>query len=317
MPVIEPSSYRAPWWLHNGHMQTILAALRRAPAIAYERERIETPDGDVLELDWNRDGAGRLVIISYGMESDPQSPYIRSAVHALRNAGCDVLVWNFRGSGGAPNRKVHFYHGGLYQDLESVILHALARGYCDIRLAGFSLGGNMTLNYLGHRAASIPSAVRRAAVFSAPVDVADCARRLRRPANRLYVRLFLRSFRRKIRAKMAVMPGQLDDAGYDAIATIEDYDARYTVPHFGFADVEDMYRRVSSAPVLPHIRLPTLLVNAVDDPFIGAPSLPFAVARQHLFLHFESPRHGGHLGFLRARGGSWMNDRLVAFLAED
>jgi len=278
---------------------------------------METPDGDVLDLDWDGDAAERLVIISYGMESNPRSPYIRSTVHALREAGCDVLVWNFRGSGGSPNRKVHFYHGGLFQDLEAVVHHALARGYGDIRLAGFSLGGNLTLNYLGHRAAAMPSAVMRAAVFSAPVDVAECARLLRRPANRLYARLFLRSFRKKIRAKMAVMPGRIDDAGYDAISSLEEYDARYTVPHFGFADVDDMYRRVSSAPLLTHIRVMTLLVNAMDDPFIGPASLPFDAARENTRLHFECPRHGGHLGFLPAYGDSWMTSRLVAFLAGD
>lgn len=314
MPLIPASSYHAPTLLRNGHLQTMLAPFRRAPAIAYRRERIDTPDGDFLDLDWAQEGRARpLVVISYGMESDAQSPYVRGVVAALIAAGFAALVWNYRGCSGEPNRKIHFYHGGLVDDLHAVIAHAIGRGWSDIRLAGFSLGGNLMLNYLGRRGDTVPEAVTGAAAFSSPTDVADCARQLKRGMNRLYERLFLRSFRTKIRAKMPQHPGHLDDHGYDSIATLEQYDERYTVPHFGFESVPVFYRAVSSRFVLDGIRRSTLLVAALDDPFMGPECIPFAEAGRSAFLHLETPRHGGHLGFLE-RNGSWMERRLRAWL---
>lgn len=315
MPLLSSSSYVAPIWLRNGHVQTVINAFRPAPAMAYERERIDTPDGDFLELDWRTAGRSRLVIVSYGMESAPSTPYVRGVVAALVAADFDVVVWNYRGCGGTPNRKEHFYHGGLIDDLHAVVLRGIDRGYCDIRLAGFSLGGNLLLNYLGRMGDQLPAAVRRAAAFSVPVDVAACAVQLRKPANRLYARLFLRSFRRKIRAKMAVMPDRVNDHAFDSIATLEDYDERYTVPHFGFGTVPRMYHAVSSLHVLDQIRTPVLLVNALDDPFMGATCFPSSIARasEHLFL--ETPRHGGHLGFLTTPRSSWMETRVVQFLS--
>lgn len=316
MPLIAHSGYRAPFHLLNGHVQTIWNAFRRAPAIAYRRERIETPDGDFLDLDWaGEDLARPLVIVCYGMESDARSPYIRGIVAALLAAGFAAVVWNYRGCSGEPNRKIHFYHGGLVEDLHTVVLHAIARGWTDLRLAGFSLGGNLLLNYLGRRGDAVPAEVRCGAAFSSPTDVADCARHLKRGMNRFYERLFLRSFREKIRAKMKHHPGRLDDDGYDRLASLEDYDERYTVPHFGFENVPVFYRAVSSRFVLDGIRRPTLLVTALDDPFMGPVCIPFEEAKLSAFLHLETPAHGGHLGFLE-RGGSWMERRLVDWLRE-
>ena len=328
MPLVEKSEYAAPWWLRNGHVQTIANAFRRAPRVAYLRERIETPDGDFLDLDWCKSGAGgpvcpaqtrtsapRLAVVSYGMESESSSAYVRATVALLCAENFDVVVWNYRGCGGEPNRKLHFYHGGLIADLDAVIRHAIARGYSDIRLAGFSLGGNLLLNWLGHRGADVPAAVKRAVAFSVPTDVADCAVQLHGPLNRIYARLFLRSFRKKVRAKMAAMPGQLDDRAFDSIATLEDYDGHYTVPQFGFASVADMYRSVSSRHVIGSIRVPTLIVCALDDPFMGPNCFPADAARENPNIFLECPRHGGHLGFLQSGGGSWMEKRVVDFLA--
>ena len=319
MPLIETSEYRAPWWLPNGHVQTILAPLRSAPAIYFARERIETPDGDFLDLDWAsalRAGmpSPPLVVISYGMESEPSSPYVRACVAALHEKNFDAVVWNYRGCSGEPNRKIHFYHGGLIGDLEAVIQRAMARGYADIRLVGFSLGGNLTLNYLGHRGADVPPAVKCAVAFSAPADVGGCTRELRKPLKKIYAKIFLRAFREKIRAKMAAMPGQIDDRAFDSIATLEDYDERYTVPHFGFANVLEFYRAVSSRHVIADIRVQTLIVSALDDPFMGPDCVPFDAARGNPNVFLETPRHGGHLGFLLRGGGSWMEKRIIEFM---
>lgn len=315
------SRYLAPRWLRNAHVQTVLGSFRRAPAVRYRRERMDTPDGDFLDLDWLQPEApaayAPLLIISFGMEGDPQRAYVRGMARAFGDAGWNVLVWNYRGTSGEPNRKVHFYHGGLVEDLEAVIRHALRRGCLRVALCGFSLGGNLTLNYLGRRGAEIPAELAGAVCFSVPCDVEDCAVQMRRPANRLYMNRFLSSFRGKIRAKMQVMPELINDHGYESIRTLEDYDERYTVPHFGFANVPEFYRWVSSRYVLRRVSIPTLLVNALDDPLMGPPCFPRDAAAANPSLHLELPRRGGHLGFLRGPGHrrNWMEERALEFLA--
>lgn len=318
MPCV-PSTYRAPVGLRNPHLQTVLGSFRRAPATAYRRERIETPDGDFLDLDWagNATGAGGrpLAILSFGMEGDPQRPYVRGMVCAFRSAGWDALVWNYRGTSGEPNRKAHFYHGGLIEDLDAVIGHARARGCARMALVGFSLGGNLVLNYLGRRGGDVPACVTGAAVFSVPCDVADCAAQMRKWENRIYMNRFLLSFRDKIRAKMQVMPDAVSDRGFERIRSLEDYDERYTVPLFGFDSVPAFYRWVSSKYVLARIAVPTLMVNALDDPIMGPACHPRAEADANPRLFLESPPHGGHLGFLRLGAArNWMEDRAIEFL---
>lgn len=315
MPLI-PSTYRAPWWLRNGHRQTVLGAFRPAPALRYERERIETPDGDFLDLDWLAASAGRpLALLSFGMEGHAQRPYVRGMADAFRGAGWDVVVWHYRSTSGEPNRKLHFYHSGMVEDLEAVLSQARRRGYRRIALIGFSLGGNMVLNYLGRRGHDAAPEVVAAAVFSVPCEVMDCAQRLRAPENELYTRRFLESFREKIRGKMPHWPGRISDEGYETIRTLEDYDARYTAPHFGFPDVPTFYRAVSSRYVLANIARPTLMVNALDDPFMGPLCFPTEAAQAHPLLVLETPAYGGHLGFLRGpfHRHNWCEERAVEF----
>lgn len=319
MPVLAGSSYRPPFGLGNGHAQTLLAhIIRRPPAVAYRRERIETPDGDFLDLDWASEGGDRLAVISYGMEGSSQGDYTRGMACALMEEGWSVLVWNFRGCSGEPNRKLHFYHGGLIEDLESVLAHArAARRPRALALVGFSLGGNLTLNYLGRRAGALPPELVGAVAISAPVEVQDCADQLRRRENRLYTQRFLRLFRNRARAKMRTQPGLISDAPFAHIRTLEDYDAAYTAPHFGFASVPDLYRFVSPRQHLPKIRVPTLLVSARNDPFLGGHSFPVEEARQNPALHLEMPGSGGHLGFITLpRSGRWWTEaRTLEFLA--
>lgn len=319
MPVISTSTYRAPFGFANAHVQSILPRLiRRQESPTWRRDRIETDDGDDLDLDWSTSARSTLAVISYGMEGSPRGDYTVGMARALLDAGRDVLVWNYRGCGGEPNRKIHFYHGGLTGDLHRVITHAAdAGGYGSVELVGFSLGGNLVLNYLGHRGSDVPNVVKRAVAISAPVDVADCARALKRPGGGLYVRRFLRFFRSKIRAKAARGAG-ISDEGFDDIRTLEDYDARYTVPHFGLGTWQNFYRFVSSRHVLRYIRVPTLIINAKDDPFLGPDCFPESAASENPSLFLETPEHGGHLGFLTwpINRSSWLEKRAITFLEE-
>jgi hypothetical protein len=318
MPIAE-SNYRAPLLLTNGHVQTILTPfLRNGNGVGYARERIKTPDDDFLDLDWATFGRPRIAIVSAGMEGFSTRPYVMGMVRALHGAGWDAVAWNYRGCSGEPNRKLHFYNGGMVEDLHAVVEACLRRGYREIALVGFSLGGNLLLNYLGRRGPDVIPEVTRAVAISAPVDVADCADQLNTPGGRIYTKLFLASFREKIRAKMKMMPDRLNDDGYEKIRTLQEYDARYTCPHFGFATIPEFYRWVSSRWVLDRVARPTLIINAKNDPFMGPGCYPVEQSRANPHLTLEMPGSGGHLGFITfpRQGAWWTEKRTVEFLSK-
>lgn len=328
MPLL-PSSYRPPaYLLGSGHLQTIVPALlRRVPDVAYRRERIELPDGDFLALDWAAAAgplptpppAGKLAIISHGLEGSSARAYIRGMARALTRAGLDALAWNYR-SCGEPNRLLRSYHLGDTGDLHHVIGHALATGrYEHLYLTGFSAGGNVTLKYLGENAARVPAAVRRAAVFSVPTDLKASSLHFARPQNQVYLRRFLKSLRQKIRDKAALLPGEVDLTGLEDLRDFPEFDDRYTAPMHGFASAEEYYAQASSGHYLAGIRVPTLLVNAQNDPFLPPACFPRAEAAASEFVFLETPADGGHVGFAEGRpdGLYYSERRAVEFLLAD
>ena len=206
MPVIL-SRFHPPALLAGGHLQTILAALLpRRIALATERERLELPDGDFLDLDWTRAGHDRLAILSHGLEGSSTQKYVRGLAATLHAAGWDVLAWNFRGCSGEPNRLLRAYHSGDTADLAAVIARA-ARDYPRIVLAGFSLGGNVTLKYVGE----VPPhpAIIAAAAISVPLDLASSARALDQcRGNRLYLRRFIVPLVVRSKPRRALFPAR-------------------------------------------------------------------------------------------------------------
>jgi predicted alpha/beta-fold hydrolase len=302
MPLLTTSDYRPAALLANGHLQTIAAStMRRVPEVRYQRERLELPDGDFVDLDWSLASpvpAGRLGIISHGLEGDSGRPYVRGMARALNQAGFDALAWNYRGCGGETNRLLRAYHLGDTDDLAAVIGHAVAsRHYPELFLTGFSAGGNVTLKYLGENAARVPSQVKRAAVFSVPTDLKASSVHISRWQNRIYLRRFLNSLRDKMRVKEAHLPGQLDLSELDKLRDFPQFDERYTAPLHGFASADDYYAQSASGQYLGGIRIPTLLVNALNDPFLPASCFPREAALASLFFYLETPAEGGHVGF--------------------
>lgn len=313
MPLV-PSTYRAPAFLRGGHCQTIVPALlRRAPFLTTRRERLELPDGDFLDLDWAADGRDRLAILSHGLEASSRAAYIQGMAAALRRRGWDVLAWNCRGCGGEPNRLPRAYHSGASEDLDEVVRHALAvHPAGKIDLIGFSLGGNMTLKYLGERA--LPERLHRAVAFSVPCDLACSSARLGEAANRIYMERFLRSLRAKIREKHARFPGLVDPAGLRDVRDFRGFDDRYTAPLHGFRDAADYWARSSSRPFLSRITIPSLLVNAANDPFLGPGCFPREEAMASGRFHLEIPEEGGHCGFSSGGRETWAERRAAGFL---
>ncbi len=317
MPVI-PSSYRAPWWLRNGHVHTVYASLRRrVRGIRYERERLELDDGDFLDLDWARVADARgVVVVSHGLEGSSAAAYVKGMARAFNRRGWDAVAWNQRGCSGEPNRLPRLYHSGVSDDLGRVAGHAAAKGYRRVGLVGFSLGGNVTLKLAGELGGRVPPWLVGVVGISVPVDLAGSSAAMARPANRIYMAQFLRRLRGKIRAKQAGFPGLFDDGGFGRIRTFREFDGRYTAPLHGFGGAEDYWERAGAGRVLGDIRLPALLLNAHDDPFLSPGCFPGTLAGGHEFLHGEFPEHGGHVGFMGGgeRAESFMERRAVEFL---
>ena len=323
MPLVAKSYYQSPFYLFNGHLQTIVPSLwRTVPDVTYQRERLELPDGDFLNLDWSRLPAMRptdgLALVSHGLEGDASRPYVRGMVRALNRAGLDALAWNYRSCGGEMNRLLRSYHLGDTDDLHEVLQHALATGrYRRVYLVGFSAGGNVTLKYLGEDAGRVPAEVQRAAVFSVPTDLRASSVHISRPQNQVYMRRFLKSLRQKVRDKAQLLPGQVDLDGIEELRDFYQFDSRYTAPMHGFDSAEAYYRYASSGRYLGGIRLPTLLVNAQNDPFLPASCFPRELAEQSSYVFLETPPEGGHVGFAENTGEYYSERRAVEFLTAE
>ena len=258
-------------------MQTIVPALsRKVPRVTTRKERLELDDGDFLDLEWCEEGRSRVAILSHGLEATAGASYIQSMAGALVRAGWDVLAWNYRGCSGEMNRLLRFYHSGASDDLARVVDHVLAVHPAEsVDLVGFSLGGNMTLKYLGELGEAVPERIGRAAAFSVPCDLACSSRTLGNFVNRtFYMRRFINSLAGKIQAKQPMFPEDLSLDGIGELRTFKDFDDRYTAPLHGFRDAEDYWARSSSRQFLSRITVPSLLVQAANDPFLGPGCYP-------------------------------------------
>lgn len=298
MPII-PSTYRAPWFLRNGHAHTICpAAFRRVADVRYIRERIELEDGDFLDMDWSRAQGRNALVIAHGLEGSSDGAYVKGMARAFNRRGWDVAAMNFRGCSGEPNRLLRSYHSGATDDLLHIVRHVHRSGYERVGLVGFSLGGNMVLKLLGELGGDAPSWLTGGVGVSVPCDLKAACEAMARRINALYMRRFLVSLREKLRSKQARFPVEMDDSGYERLKTFQHFDDRYTAPLHGFRDAEDYWDRCSALAFLPAIRRPALLLNALDDPFLAPECFPNEMAAAHQWLHLETPLHGGHTGFV-------------------
>jgi uncharacterized protein len=314
MPVLA-SRFCPPFFLWNGHVQTVLTALLpRRSDVAFQNERLELIDGDFVDLGWARIGADRLVILSHGLEGSSDARYIRGMAAKLNAAEWDVLVWDFRGCSQEMNRLARFYHSGETGDLGAVINFA-ATSHSRIALVGFSLGGNLILKYLGE--SNPHPAIVGGAAISAPLDLAATARALDRHWSRwIYRDSFIKSLIAKVNAKAVRFPDVFDVSGIRKIRTFEQFDDRYTAPIHGFGDAEDYWEKSSARQYLRRINVPTLILNACDDPLLTPESFPVTEAEGNPCLFLEMPKWGGHLGFIDLVYGidPWSERRVAEFL---
>lgn len=309
--------YKPPLWLRNGHVQSVWPSLfRKVPLQQPERIRLATDDGDELLLDWYRQGSGRLAVISHGLEGHSRRPYVLGLARALLQEGWDVLAWNFRSCGGEMNRLPRFYHSGATEDLAAVVRHGLSGGYPALALAGFSMGGNLSLLYLGQQGERLDARIAGAVTFSVPCDLAGSADVLAAPAQKIYMNRFLRDLEVKMVAKARLYPELIDVEGYGKLRTFHEFDNRYTAPLHGFRDARDYWQQCSALFRLKDIRVPALMVNAADDPFLSSACYPESRSVTGRNVTLEVPGWGGHVGFVeRNRDGRyWSERRAVDFM---
>lgn len=308
-------NYKPPFFLFNAHLETIFPSqFRKVKLPPYQRERIDTPDRDFIDLDWLKRGSKKLVIISHGLEGDSTRPYVKGMAKALSENGYDVLAWNYRGCSGEMNKALRFYHSGATDDLATVADHA-APHYTEINLVGFSLGGNLTLKYLGEERTK-PERLKKAVVFSVPLDLHTSCIKISEPANWVYSRRFLRSLRKKVLEKSKIMH-ELDASGLKKVRTLYAFDDLFTGPIHGFKSALDYYTQSSSIRVVNNIQTPTLIVNAKNDPFLSSECYPNNLLKNHPQVTFESPERGGHVGFAQftKNGLYWSEERVLEFLS--
>jgi predicted alpha/beta-fold hydrolase len=310
------TTYTPPFFLFSPHLETIFPALLRRVSIKpYTRERISTPDNDFLDLDWLQQGSDKLVIISHGLEGNSSRAYIKGMAKVFFSNNYDVLAWNYRGCSEEMNRQLRFYHSGATDDLNTVINHAIDQKYYkNISVIGFSLGGNITLKYLGERTPR--TEIKKGVAISVPMDLRTSCEKISRPSNRIYASRFIKSLKKKIITKAALMPG-LDTSGIDKIKTLLEFDNRYTAPLHGFKDAVDYYTRCSAINFVNNITTPTLIINTQNDPFLSPECFPSDLLKDHKHVHLEILLRGGHVGFTQfnKNGLYWSEQRAMEFIA--
>jgi len=317
-----PLAYRAPRWLAGGHAQTIWPYRLPRIGVPLRRERVDTPDGDFWDFDWldaPADEEAPLVVLFHGLEGGSTSHYARALLAALAKRRMRGVVLHFRGCGGEPNRTPRAYHSGDYAEVGAMLAHVRAHAPppTPIYAVGVSLGGSALLNWLGRTANDARNVVTAAAAVSAPLDLVAAGRSIDRGVNRIYARHFLATLKPKSLGIATRFPGVLDERRIRRARTMWEFDEAVTAPLHGFMGADDYWSRASSKPWLRAISVPTLVLNARNDPFIPAVSLP---ARNDVseWVTLEQPAGGGHAGF--AHGPfpgrlEWLPARLLHYFA--
>jgi predicted alpha/beta-fold hydrolase len=343
--------YAGPLWLAGGHLQTIVPALfGYKPALSLRRERWRTPDGDFIDLDWAGDVPGfpappateatgakaekgatglhappPLLVLFHGLEGNSDSHYARWAMSTAVARGWRAVIPHFRSCSGALNEAPRFYHSGDAVEIDWILARLQGESAPGTRLfvVGVSLGGNALLRWLGENPVLAPQRVRAAAAISSPVDLTAGGHALARGFNRVYTRHFLHTLKAKSQLKLQQFPGLFDRDAMLRADTLHRFDDIVTAPLHGFKDADDYWLRASAKPILPNITVPTLVLNARNDPFLPASALP-TPAQVSDCVTLEQPATGGHVGFLGAgtrnsasadtqKGGAWLASRLLQF----
>ncbi|MXV37514.1 alpha/beta fold hydrolase [Flavobacteriaceae bacterium Ap0902] len=315
MPIIQ-STYHAPFWIRPMDLMTIyMAKGRKVHGILYQRERVELPDDDFIDLDWSRakKATDKCILMLHGLEGSSKSQYMLGVAKKFNQAGFDVCAMNFRSCSGEPNRKFTSYHSGKTDDVIEVLNHLLAQNqYDQLILHGVSLGANVALKLTGENQV-LPKELKAVIAISAPIDLAGSAGNLLKKRNFLYAYNFQQQLKNKVLQKHTQFPDQISLDAIKSIKNMIDFDNVYTAPAHGFQDAQDYYAQNSSLQFLAAIDVPTLVLNALNDSFISKKSFPYDIARDQPCLYLETPKYGGHVAFWQKGAFTYNEDRALEF----
>lgn len=318
MPNI-PSLYKPPLVFKNSHLSTIYSGLfRKVPVLHQKRERIFLADGDFLDLDWSfaQKPSKKVIILIHGLEGNAQRAYILGSAKLFNPSDYDCCSINLRGCSGEANALFRSYHSGATEDLESVIQHILeTKKYTEIYIKGFSLGGNLALKYAGEKRHR-PKELKKIVAISVPCDLHNSLQQLLKPKNALYAARFKKHLIKKLKTKQKLFPQEILDTDINSIHTLLDFDNFYTSKAHGFTDAMDYYEKSNCLQFLPNISIPTLLINAKNDSFLGESCFPIAIAEKNTFINLEIPKYGGHVGFVGQKNVTYTEKRALSFFKE-
>jgi len=319
MPILE-NSYHPSTILQNGFINTVYRTFTSSKDIAYDRRRIFTKDADFLDIDFIHQPSKTLVIVLHGLEGSSQSTYVKDLVNHLTTQELAVASLNFRSCSGEDNLKLQSYHSGKTDDLDTTIQYISQHfDYTNLCLIGFSMGGSMVLKYVGENE-QLDIKIRCAMAVSVPCDLAGSSLELSKKHNYIFMQRFLRSLKKKTFQKLVKYPNTVIKK--DAVKNAQnffDFDAAVTAPIFGFKSAQDYWEKNSCKPFLKHIKIPTLLINALDDSFLSKSCHPFEVAKTSKYFHFLPTTHGGHVGFNHpfiGQSEQWLEKKLFSFLQQ-
>ena len=314
--LVKNSRFKANGALKNSHFSTIypLVKLTKGFTAALDREVIHLEDGDFLEVDYYRAGNQKLLLLAHGLEGSSRQRYMLYMIDYFSKNGYDICSINFRSCSGKMNKTARLYHSGEIQDF-SHIIDLLSQQYNHIELSGFSMGGNIILRYLGQMGDKLPAIVKKAAVFSVPIDLGDCSKQLSSGFNKVYTEYFMKSLRKKVDHLNSTFP-ELKLPHSKSLKNFPQFDSLITAPLFDFKSADDYYYNASSIRSLDKIQIDTLLVNAANDPFLGKKCFPVEQLKNHPKVSLEVPQWGGHVGFFENLKSDrpWFVERAFEFL---
>ena len=304
----------------NGHFNTIYRPLFMKNTIVYNRIRVTTWDADFIDLDFSFVGSKSLVLLIHGLEGSSQSNYMITTSNYLNKKGFDTVCMNLRGCSGEDNLLLGTYHSGKTDDVDFIIKY-LSKNYSydEIIIVGFSLGGNLTLKYLGEFI-DVPSEVKGGVAVSVPIDLTSSQAELNKLKNKIYLNEFLKTMKLKLLKKAEKFPDfKLNKELLLKASKFRHLEKQYTVPVFGFESSEDYWQKASSKPFIPEIKVPTLLINALNDSFLSKECYPVKEAKNMNNFYLLTPNYGGHVGFISSfthTENDWLEKSITQFIEE-
>ena len=318
MPYIEESKYRAPSFLYkNPHFSTIyIGRFKKTKSPNYQRKRLELNDGDFIDIDFILKSPDRAIVLCHGLEGASTRAYNNTSADFFLKNDFSVFAWNNRSCSGEMNRLPKLYHHGVVEDFKEMMDFVLEQGFQEVFLLGFSMGGAQIMNYLGSM--EIDSRVKAAVSVSTPIQLKSSAETLKKGFNRVYLKNFTRKISKKLKSKSEQFPDLMDWSQIHSIRTFDEIDEFFTAPLHGFSGREDYYERASPGFLMEKIATPVLVINALDDPFLGENCYPIEFAKNHEFVYLETPLSGGHCAFpMKNSNHSYSEIRALEFFEMD